>query len=100
MAKMSCQTTNKCQVSNTMAKIELPFPPTITATDIVNRRKPSKIKSKSPNAFLIYRKAFLDQLSNSKHNLKMTDVSKLVSTYWKNEPENVKEEYRKIAAQV
>jgi hypothetical protein len=100
MAKMTCQASNKCQVTNTMNKIELPFPPSITATDIVNRRKPSKVKSKSPNAFLIYRKQFLDVLSNSKHNLRMTDVSKLVSRYWKSEPEQVKEEYRKIAQQV
>jgi len=100
MAKMTCQTSNKCQASNPISKIELPFPPIIRASDIVNRRKPSRVKSKSPNAFLIYRKAFLNELSHLKHNLRMTDVSKLVSKYWGNETEDVKDEYRKIAQQV
>jgi hypothetical protein len=89
-----------CQSSNTSTKIVLPFPPIIRASDIVDRRKPSRFKSKSPNAFLIYRKAFLDQLNLQNHNLRMTDVSKLVSNYWKNEPENVKDAYRKIAQEV
>ncbi|GBB87372.1 hypothetical protein RclHR1_13820002 [Rhizophagus clarus] len=89
-----------CQTSNTNTKITLPFPPIIRASDIVDRRKPSKFKSKSPNAFLIYRKAFLDQLNRQNHNLRMTDVSKLVSNYWKSEPENVKDAYRKIAQEV
>src|SRR2546423_1258236 len=75
-AKMSCQTPN--QISRTFPLITLPFPPVIKASDIVDSRKPSKFKSKSPNAFLIYRKAFLDQLTLSNQNLKMTDVSKLV----------------------
>ncbi|RGB21564.1 hypothetical protein C1646_600417, partial [Rhizophagus diaphanus] len=55
---------------------------------------------KSPNAFLIYRKAFLNELNRQNHNLKMTDVSKLVSNYWKGEPDNVKDAYRKIAKEV
>ncbi|CAB5386322.1 unnamed protein product [Rhizophagus irregularis] len=77
---MSCQTYN-----NTINKFKLPFPPTIDPNDIVEKRKPCKVKSKGPNAFLIYRKAFLDHLSHLKCNLKMTDVSKLVSKYWEDE---------------
>ncbi|CAG8436522.1 7149_t:CDS:1 [Funneliformis mosseae] len=96
---MSCS--NKCfQTTKKTPLITLPYPPTIKASDIVNKRKPSKVTSKSPNAFLIYRKAFLEQLSNLKHNLRMTDVSKLVSGYWKNEPKYVKDAYRKIAQDV
>src|SRR4051812_39939439 len=87
-----------CQNPNTI--ITLPFPPSITVSDIVNRRKPSRAKSKSPNAFLIYRKAFLNQLSRSHHNLRMTDVSRLVSKYWQSETEDVKDAYRKIAQEV
>ena len=102
---MTCQFSNKYfQTSNTTSKktplIKIPFPPIISASDIVNKRKPSRITSKSPNAFLIYRKAFLDQFSLLNHNLRMTDVSKLVSAYWKNETEIVKDAYRKIAREV
>ncbi|CAI2161957.1 3318_t:CDS:1 [Funneliformis geosporum] len=92
---------SKCfQTTKKTPLILLPYPPTIKASDIVNKRKPSKVTSKSPNAFLIYRKAFLEQLSILKHNLRMTDVSKLVSGYWKNEPKYVKDAYRKIAQDV
>ncbi|KAF0347913.1 MATA-HMG [Gigaspora margarita] len=80
---------------------KLPFPPNFNvAADIVNRRKSSQINLKAPNAFLIYRKIFLDYLGTTNHNLKMTDVSKLVSTYWKNEPESVKSFYKKVSQQV
>nr|CAG8442841.1 13159_t:CDS:2 [Entrophospora candida] len=58
--------------------------------------------AKSPNAFFIYRKVFLDQLTllENNANFKMTDVSKLVSFYWKNELESVKDAYREIAQEV
>src|SRR2546430_1738666 len=96
---MSCQASNTICMASSL--IRLPFPPVIKASDIVDRRKPSKINSKSPNAFIIYRKAFLDHISLfDNHNLKMTDVSKLVSKYWRNEPENVKNEYHRIAREV
>src|SRR3954451_14115050 len=96
---MSCQASNAIYMESSL--IKLPFPPVIKASDIVDRRNPSKLKSKSPNAFIIYRKAFLDHLSHiDNYNLKMTDVSKLVSKYWNNEPENVKNEYRRIAREV
>src|SRR3954449_4750787 len=98
VAKMSCQTTNI--ISRTLPSIKLPFPPTIKASDIVDSRKPSRVKSKSPNAFLIYRKAFLEQLALLNYNLRMTEVSKLVSKHWKDEEEYVKDEYRKIAQEV
>src|SRR6266498_3947204 len=81
-------------------KIKLPFPPTIKASDIVNKRKPCRVKSKGPNAFLIYRKAFLEHLSPLKYNLRMTEFSRLVSKYWKNETKDVKDAYRKISQQV
>ncbi|CAB5381644.1 unnamed protein product [Rhizophagus irregularis] len=92
---MSCQTYN-----NTINKFKLPFPPTIDPNDIVEKRKPCKVKSKGPNAFLIYRKAFLDHLSHLKCNLKMTDVSKLVSKYWEDESNTVKDAYRDISKKV
>ncbi|RHZ54302.1 hypothetical protein Glove_428g53 [Diversispora epigaea] len=81
--------------------IKLPFPPKINSSEIINKRKTNEINLRPPNAFLIYRKEFLNYLSSSKHmNLKMTDVSKLVSLHWNNESEMVKGEYKKIAKQV
>jgi hypothetical protein len=80
--------------------IQLPFPPPITAQDIVLKRPTSKICSKSPNAFFIYRKVYFDQLALLNQRFKMTDVSKLVSLYWNNECNEVKEAYKKIAQEV
>ncbi|RIB19813.1 hypothetical protein C2G38_2082265 [Gigaspora rosea] len=80
--------------------IQLPFPPKITANDIVQRRPHSRIRSKSPNAFFVYRKAFYDHLALSNQRYQMTYVSKLVSHYWKNETEQVKTEYKRIADEV
>lgn len=80
--------------------IQLPFPPPITAQDIVLKRPSSKICSKSPNAFFIYRKVYFDQLALLNQRFKMTDVSKLVSLYWNNECNEVKEAYKKIAQEV
>ncbi|RIB17840.1 hypothetical protein C2G38_2087321 [Gigaspora rosea] len=80
--------------------INLPFPPNIKAADIVDRRNSKQLTMKSPNAFFIYRKAFLDHLSATYQDLKMTDVSKLVGICWRNEPEIVKDEYRKLSREV
>ncbi|CAJ0756024.1 14621_t:CDS:2 [Entrophospora sp. SA101] len=83
-------------------QVILPFPPLINASEIIHGRKPSQMVAKSPNAFFIYRKVFLDQLTllENNANFKMTDVSKLVSFYWKNELESVKDAYREIAQEV
>ncbi|CAG8626064.1 500_t:CDS:1, partial [Funneliformis caledonium] len=82
--------------------IDLPFPPTITASDIAQKRLRSRICSKSPNAFFVYRKAFVDHLADFRGNnkLKMTEVSRLVSSRWKTESKDVKAAYEKIAKQV
>jgi hypothetical protein len=87
---------------NNLNQFRLPFPPTIRASDIAQKRLRSRICSKSPNAFFIYRKAFVDQLSNfnGSNKLKMTEVSRLVSSRWKNERREVKEAYEEIAKQV
>ncbi|CAG8488421.1 2677_t:CDS:2 [Dentiscutata heterogama] len=74
----------------TLPQITLPFPPVIRAIDIAKKRIRSKICKKSPNAFFVYRKAFVDHLSKLQHKLKMTEVSRLVSSHWKNEKPEIK----------
>ncbi|CAG8494487.1 2505_t:CDS:2 [Diversispora eburnea] len=87
-------------VSNVTSQIILPFPPNISANEIADKRRKDQIMLKSPNAFMIYRMAFLDHLNLLNQNFKMTDVSKLVSIYWRNEPDTVKDAYKKIAHEV
>ncbi|CAI2161959.1 3317_t:CDS:1 [Funneliformis geosporum] len=82
--------------------IQLPYPPSfITVSDFINKRESSaRIFRKSPNAFFIYRKAFTNYLTLLNFKLTMIDVSKLVSNRWKNESDEVKKGYRKIAKEI
>src|ERR1051325_776716 len=80
--------------------IKVPFPPQIKPEDILEKRRQNRKSAKSPNAFFIYRIAFLDQLRLHHFRVKMTDMSGLVSTAWKNEPLNVKAVYKELARKV
>ncbi|CAG8552820.1 26553_t:CDS:1 [Dentiscutata erythropus] len=91
---------HNANVLPTLPQITLPFPPVIRAIDIAKKRIRSKICKKSPNAFFVYRKAFVDHLSKLQHKLKMTEVSRLVSSHWKNEKPEIKLAYENIAKDV
>nr|ANQ33059.1 MATA-HMG [Rhizophagus irregularis] len=78
---------------------ELPFPPPIKAKDLIARKKNGAIPSRSPNAFLIYRRVFVQLLKAHNYAFKMTDVSSMASARWKDEPEHVKREYLVIAGE-
>ncbi|CAI2162005.1 3315_t:CDS:1 [Funneliformis geosporum] len=80
--------------------IKVPFPPQINPKDLLEKRRQNRVSSKSPNAFFIYRIAYLDQLKLYKHRIKMTDMSGYVSASWKNEPSHVKAEYKELARKV
>ncbi|CAG8708683.1 18708_t:CDS:2, partial [Racocetra fulgida] len=41
---------------------KLPFPPKISTTDLIVHKKNGDMPSRSPNAFMIYRKAYVDEL--------------------------------------
>ncbi|CAG8796200.1 14100_t:CDS:1, partial [Cetraspora pellucida] len=49
------------------------------------------------NAFIIYRKNYVKELNERGINLQMTKLSPIISQAWKDEPENVKNEYKRIA---
>jgi len=81
-------------------EIKVPFPPQIKPEDILEKRRQNRKSAKSPNAFFIYRIAFLDQLRIHNFRVKMTDMSGLVSTAWKKEPLHVKAVYKDLARRV
>ncbi|CAG8437786.1 7770_t:CDS:2 [Diversispora eburnea] len=74
-----------------------PFPPRITSSDLVSNKKNGDMPSRSPNAFMIYRKLFVDSLHNEGHYLSMTSASSLASASWGTERESVKAEYKRLA---
>src|SRR5690242_16993992 len=81
--------------------IRLPYPPPPLITDFISKRETtSRIFRKSPNAFFVYRKVFTNFLTLNNYKLTMIDVSKLVSNQWKNERNEVKETYIKIAKEI
>ncbi|RIA96224.1 hypothetical protein C1645_872196 [Glomus cerebriforme] len=77
--------------------IKPPFPPTINIDDLVTSKPNGDKPSKSSNAFIIYRKAYVKELHSRGINLQMTQISPMVSESWKQEPENVKAEYKRLA---
>ncbi|CAG8634227.1 12218_t:CDS:1, partial [Acaulospora morrowiae] len=80
-----------------LPKLTLPFPPQINAEDLFTT---SKLPSKPPNAFFIYRKVYTKELITQNFRFKMTDVSPLVSSSWKLESDEVKTKYKEIARDV
>ncbi|CAI2163849.1 4856_t:CDS:1 [Funneliformis geosporum] len=79
--------------------IKIPFPPPINPEDLVSQKKDGEVPSRAPNAFLIYRRVFVKELQAQNYAFKMTDVSSMASASWKREPEDVKNEYWRIAGE-
>ncbi|GBC09540.1 hypothetical protein RclHR1_08960007 [Rhizophagus clarus] len=79
--------------------VKVPFPPPITAKDLIVQKKGGEVPSRSPNAFLIYRRLFVKELQAQNYAFKMTDVSTMAATNWKQESEQVKRKYLEIAGE-
>jgi len=83
-------------VSN-IPKITIPYPPEITALELITKAKVKKTATKSPNKFLIYRKAYVKELYALGIQCSMTDISKNIAESWKKEPKYVRDAYREIS---
>ncbi|GBB98384.1 hypothetical protein RclHR1_03210005 [Rhizophagus clarus] len=76
------------------------FPPNINLRELIAKQTfadSSRNSGRAPNAFIIYRKAFVEAARNDGYQLPMTIVSSMASRSWDLEPEFVKEEYKKLA---
>ncbi|CAG8485880.1 6022_t:CDS:2 [Diversispora eburnea] len=73
------------------------YPPQITVDELVTSKPNGDKPSKSSNAFIIYRKAYVKELHSRGISLQMTQISPMVSESWKQEPVNVKAEYKRLA---
>ncbi|CAG8580046.1 25032_t:CDS:1 [Cetraspora pellucida] len=83
-------------INNLKPFIKPPFPPTINPCDLITLL-PNGKTSKAPNAFLVYRKAFIDAARNDGYSLPMTIISTMASQSWEQESEIVKNEYKQLA---
>ncbi|CAG8529262.1 17113_t:CDS:1 [Cetraspora pellucida] len=79
--------------------VKVPFPPSISATELIFHKKDGEVPARAPNAFLIYRRMYVKQLQAQDYAFKMTDVSSMASLSWKSEPNWVKDEYLRIAGE-
>lgn len=61
--------------------------------------KKSKVP-RPPNAFIIYRAQFHPHMKQHNPQMHNNEISKALGERWKNEPENVKEKYRRMALEV
>ncbi|CAG8491448.1 8854_t:CDS:2 [Dentiscutata erythropus] len=73
------------------------FPPSIEAKDLILKPTDGKKPRRSPNAFIIYRKLFVQTARANGYNLQMTEISKTASKSWENEAEYVKKYYKRLA---
>ncbi|CAG8494081.1 9935_t:CDS:1 [Ambispora leptoticha] len=95
---------NKNKKCGSMPQVTPKFPPDITAINLIEKAI-TKLDStgqlsRVPNAFIAYRMAFCKELSSMKHPvITQPKLSSMVKESWSKEPENVRKEYQRIAAE-
>ncbi|RIB27811.1 hypothetical protein C2G38_2137651 [Gigaspora rosea] len=72
------------------------LPPKINSKDLVILHPDGRVP-KPPNAFIIYRKLFVETARTSGYNLPMNIISSMASQSWEQESNEVKNEYKRIA---
>ncbi|CAG8451652.1 441_t:CDS:1 [Paraglomus occultum] len=77
--------------------ITLPYPPEISPTELLSRKKSGPCLTKTANAFFVYRKAYVKELKRQGKRIKMTQISGVISYSWSREPEKIRSAYKDIA---
>ncbi|RIB30128.1 hypothetical protein C2G38_2136496 [Gigaspora rosea] len=74
------------------------FPPIVDMIELISKKSPDgRIPARAPNAFIIYRKVYVETAREHGYYLPMTIVSSMASQSWESADETVKAEYRRIA---
>ncbi|CAG8562320.1 7577_t:CDS:2 [Diversispora eburnea] len=81
---------------NTSPFFKPPFPPLINPRDLISLSE-GRTPARAPNAFIIYRKLFIQNTKDEGYTLPMTVISTMASKSWEQEPDIVKIEYKRIA---
>lgn len=93
---MSQHNNNISSFINWKRSIRPPFPPNINPKDLIKKSRDG-VYIRAPNAFIIYRKLFIETSRNEGYYLPMTVISAMSSKSWEQESEMVKNEYKRIA---
>ncbi|RGB29908.1 kinase-like domain-containing protein [Rhizophagus diaphanus] len=101
VGSINMETINTDSISSAnIETIKIPFPPQITAEEVLDRSK-YKERKKAPNNFMIYRLAYAKELkSQNISNLSSYSVSALAALKWNNELDEVKQAYKDISDKV
>ncbi|CAH1763436.1 15432_t:CDS:2 [Entrophospora sp. SA101] len=84
------------EVNLNMLIINVPNPPqNLRLSNFMGNRLVKKYRS--PNAFILYRREFLNKLRSYNSHINMSEVSKVASRHWRNESEEIKSKYKKMA---
>jgi hypothetical protein len=87
---------NTTSFINWKRSIRPPFPPVINPKDLIKKSRDG-VYIRAPNAFIIYRKLFIETSRKEGYYLPMTVISVMSSQSWEQESEMVKNEYKRIA---
>lgn len=81
---------NQLLNAGTIPKIKPPFPPLIDLKTLIVRQPDGSLPSRTPNAFIIYRKVFIEATRENGYYLPMPLISSMASKSWEDEPGHVK----------
>lgn len=79
--------------------LEITFPPLIEPRDLIVKPANGGKPPRAPNAFIIYRKIFVETAKDSGYHLPMTVISSMASKSWEDESEMVKSHYKRLASE-
>src|SRR6266542_5081238 len=79
--------------------IKVPFPPNVNPEDLILKSKKanSKLPTKPPNAFIIYRMQYVNELHVMGYHLSMRSILSSVASAWRDEPDHIAKYYEEIA---
>ncbi|CAG8590624.1 283_t:CDS:1 [Ambispora gerdemannii] len=83
--------------SDTSLMFRPPFPPALEADDIFCKKPDGTNPTKPPNAFMLYRRAFVKVALANGYKFPMTVISSMASQAWRQELPFVKDEYKKLS---
>ncbi|CAG8740728.1 3293_t:CDS:2 [Cetraspora pellucida] len=87
----------KLESQNPIIFTKPPFPPMMNVDKIISKKNnKNKNSTKTHNAFIIYRNAYIDHIHLHGIRLNMIDISPIVSMLWNQEPFYIKEVYKKL----
>ncbi|CAG8555325.1 682_t:CDS:2 [Diversispora eburnea] len=79
--------------------VDVPFPPNLSAEDLIRPRNERCGKVKVPNKFFIYRKWYTMCLGGIGRKNEQTSISRYISEKWRNEPQGIKDFYHDLSMQ-